>query len=351
MATLEPPSQPTPGVQGQHSENSQHRIGQPFNPYRMFAGIFIPEAIARDAMLSPGAKLCYGRLCRYAGVNGHCYPAVPTLAAEIGVDVRQAQRYLTELESARLINRVHQPGRPSRIQFLWHMIFESCSPVTGMSPVTQVSPVPATDRSPRGCHIRHPKRGFKESLVSSSHIQAQPTTTTGAAWNPELRRHAADWLRGYLQRSSGKPQAKPDETILGRILACFDGPDDFDLNVRDLDGRRVQGIRSYAWFVADAQNWRARRAEVAEEASRTAAAKSRKSAPAELHCPKCAGTGLIGLSRGAHEWLDVAPLVDVGAVKLCDCAIGGYWRDMRAKHSNTSPEPETVQCEPGERRR
>ena len=42
-------------------------VGQAFNPYKFFTGIFIPEQICRYKGLSTGAKLIYGRLCRYAG--------------------------------------------------------------------------------------------------------------------------------------------------------------------------------------------------------------------------------------------------------------------------------------------
>jgi hypothetical protein len=50
-------------------------VGERFNPYQRFPGIFIPEPICMFRGLSPGAKLVYGRLCRYAGENGEVYPA------------------------------------------------------------------------------------------------------------------------------------------------------------------------------------------------------------------------------------------------------------------------------------
>jgi hypothetical protein len=72
------------------------QVGQPFNPFRIFTGIFIPEALVRSDLVSPGAKLAYGRLARYAGQDGRCFPAVETLAQEIGVGKRQAQRYVSD---------------------------------------------------------------------------------------------------------------------------------------------------------------------------------------------------------------------------------------------------------------
>jgi hypothetical protein len=69
----------------------------------LFTGIFIPEALVRSGLVSAGAKLAYGRLARYAGQDGMCFPAVDTLAEEVGVCGRQVQKYLAELE--KLIRR------------------------------------------------------------------------------------------------------------------------------------------------------------------------------------------------------------------------------------------------------
>jgi hypothetical protein len=79
-----------------------------FNPYKKFNGILIPEGIVRKQKLSFGAKIVYGRLCRYAGASGRCFPAVETLAKEIGVHKRQARRYLKELEKQKFIRRVER---------------------------------------------------------------------------------------------------------------------------------------------------------------------------------------------------------------------------------------------------
>ena len=105
------------------------RVGQKFNPYGIFNGIFIPEALVRHPAISPTAKLAYGRLVRYAGQDGRCFPAVATLAAEIGVKKRRAQDCLTELETAGLLAREFQKGRSSHYAFLWHPVFEGKAPM------------------------------------------------------------------------------------------------------------------------------------------------------------------------------------------------------------------------------
>jgi Helix-turn-helix domain len=125
-------------------------IGKPFNPYGMFTGIWIPTALVRLRTLSPGAKICYGRLARYAGEDGLCYVSVNTLAGEIGVGERQTQKYLHELERERFIRKVVQLGSTNRIVFLWHEVF--------------------TDND-RGCTIVHPKRVIQESHHQDSHLR------------------------------------------------------------------------------------------------------------------------------------------------------------------------------------
>lgn len=104
------------------------KTGQLFNPFRLCAGSFIPEGLARSKGISPGAKLAYGRLVQCAGQDGECYPAVATLASELGVKERQARRYIAELQRSRLIRRVaplSNSGRTSNAYgFLWHPLLE-----------------------------------------------------------------------------------------------------------------------------------------------------------------------------------------------------------------------------------
>jgi len=124
-------------------------VGQPFNPFRVFNGIFIPEALVRSKELSAGAKITYGRLTRYAGENGECYPAVPRLAAEIGMGERQTQRYLAELERKKFIRRLPRVlghGQTSNAYvFLWHPILASAA--TKLSPEGVTSPSPKENQS------------------------------------------------------------------------------------------------------------------------------------------------------------------------------------------------------------
>jgi hypothetical protein len=108
------------------------KIGERFNPFKRFPGIHVPEPVCTYRGLSPGAKLVYGRLCRYAGSAGNVYPAMPTLAQEVGLCERQVRSYVRELERAKFIeidrNNKHYrkdgSGGTNTLYFLWHTAFE-----------------------------------------------------------------------------------------------------------------------------------------------------------------------------------------------------------------------------------
>ena len=107
-------------------------IGERFNPHKRFRGIFVPEAICKYRGISPGAKLVYGRLCRYSGQDGKVYPAISTLADEVGISETQAREYVQELERGKFIEvdrenkhyRKNGTGGTNTYLFLWHAAFE-----------------------------------------------------------------------------------------------------------------------------------------------------------------------------------------------------------------------------------
>lgn len=124
----------TPGLQGQELGNQaphERTVGQPFNPYKLFPGILIPEPVCKYKGLSPGAKMVYGRLCRYAGESGSAYPSVSTLGAEIGIGETQTRGYIKELEQGRFLAvdrqnrhfRKDGSGGSNSYVFLWHPAF------------------------------------------------------------------------------------------------------------------------------------------------------------------------------------------------------------------------------------
>jgi Helix-turn-helix domain len=76
-----------------------------FNPWHLFVGSFLPNWLLDRRELTPGAKLCYARLCQFAGRHGVAYPTQLELAAALGVTDRQVRKYLRELTSVRVDGR------------------------------------------------------------------------------------------------------------------------------------------------------------------------------------------------------------------------------------------------------
>ncbi len=129
------------------------RPGDEFNPFGLFYGVFIPEAMVRFSGITDSAKITYGRLYRYAGQKGACFPAVSTLAAEIGSSERQTQRYISELETAGFIRRkarfVEGLQKTNLYVFVWHKIFQEATEVD-LGEVMDVTPRGVENVTPRG---------------------------------------------------------------------------------------------------------------------------------------------------------------------------------------------------------
>lgn len=161
------------------------RPGEAFNPFRMFTGLFIPEALARCPWISAGAKLVWGRLARYAGADGRCYPTVKTLGAEIGIGERQTQKYLTELEKSGLIRRrscfAGRAQTSNTFEFLWHEIFEEGVNDRSGEGVNNSAPGGVNDNSP------------KESPLKESHTEeSQPRRPRLSAHESQKRGSRSD---------------------------------------------------------------------------------------------------------------------------------------------------------------
>ena len=240
------------------------QVGQPFNPFGLFTGIFIPDALVRSTIISAGAKLAYGRLARYAGQDGKCYPAVDTLAAEIGLGGRQVQRYLAELERAYLIRRViRYAGRAQTsngFEFLWHQMFQEG--VSHMSPegVSDQSPHPVSHLSPKESQIEESQ--FKETNTdldypatnrkrrdsipdpTSSSIQCKQYT--------QLREMIADYMMSAPDDEKVYPSARQVVDVMDaaegvsedEVLHCLT----YLRNERGLRPGTRNGPRHFSWF-------------------------------------------------------------------------------------------------------
>jgi Helix-turn-helix domain len=198
-------------------------VGAVFNPYRLFTGLFIPDAVARCTDLSAGAKLAYGRLVRYAGSNGRCHPSKRVLGREIGVGERQAQKYIAELQQFGLIRRSARfqwkQQTSNNIQFLWHPVFQesnSTEPLTG-GENDNSSP---RENDPTGGRVndRSPKEGHEEE----SHCEEKKNDIDCLLTNRKKRDSQSDRV---VSLPPSKCKRYPTlKKLLGRYMAEPGGP-------------------------------------------------------------------------------------------------------------------------------
>src|SRR6266851_2065445 len=63
----------------------------------------VPNHVLVSNQLSPGAKLTYAMLLKYAWQNDFCFPGQERLAKDMGVTDRSVRTYLQELEGNKFV--------------------------------------------------------------------------------------------------------------------------------------------------------------------------------------------------------------------------------------------------------
>lgn len=242
--------------------------GDVFNPYKMFVGIWIPDALARCRWLSAGAKLAYGRLARYAGREGKCYPSIAALARELGVCQRQAQRYLRELERARLISRSlgvgPQGGQTSNsYQFLWHEILDgvtvlSCPGGDGSvtHPPTRVSP--KESQAEESYSLKREEENDLDYLLTNRKLRdPRAGERTGHPDSPcKQYPRVRDAVTEYMMDGPEDERVEAPDRIVFEIMAAAPGRSEEEVleclrylrNERGLRPGTKNGPRQFAWF-------------------------------------------------------------------------------------------------------
>ena len=182
------------------------------------------------------------------------------LAAEIGIGVRQAQKYIAELENQRLIRRVSRfvdgAQTSNGFEFLWHEIFEA----------TDRSGEGANDSSPGGTNDSSPK----ESQIEESHSEERKTDIDCLPLKRKKRASASgprppsvckaypkvrEYLAQYMQLP-GDEKVYPTDRIVVDIMEAAGTHDEQEVNAalvylhreRGLKPFTKKGPRSFAWF-------------------------------------------------------------------------------------------------------
>jgi hypothetical protein len=74
----------------------------------------VPNHVLVSDKISPGAKLAYAMLLKYAWQNDYCFPGQVRLAKDMGVTDRSVRTYLQELEKASFVAIKQQGlGKPN----------------------------------------------------------------------------------------------------------------------------------------------------------------------------------------------------------------------------------------------
>lgn len=128
---------------------SQDGIGKRFSPYKRFRRVsVIPNTLMSYTGLSHGAKLVWARLAQYAGADGRAYPAVRTLAQEVGLKKRHTQNLLAELKAEGFIESELGP-RANAYFFILHPALVEDGVQGDASQDAELCPSPVQDDAPR----------------------------------------------------------------------------------------------------------------------------------------------------------------------------------------------------------
>ncbi len=74
----------------------------------------VPNHVLESGMISPGAKLTYAMLLKYAWQNDFCFPGQERLAKDMGVTRQSVNTYVKELEKKEFIKIKRQgQGKPN----------------------------------------------------------------------------------------------------------------------------------------------------------------------------------------------------------------------------------------------
>lgn len=74
----------------------------------------VPNHVLSSSVLSPGAKLTYAMLLKFAWQNDYCFPGQERLARDMGVTDRSVRTYLQELQAKDFITITQRGlGKPN----------------------------------------------------------------------------------------------------------------------------------------------------------------------------------------------------------------------------------------------
>ena len=179
------------------------KIGQRYNPFRIFAGIYIPNFVWQDRNLTNLSKLLFGRLISYAGKNGNCFPKQETLAEEFNVSTNTILTSINQLVAQKYLEKENPTGKDRlmhkciRYHFIWH---ESCD--ESIKPEPGTKPISEPNENIRSV----PNGDIRCKVIDSCLIDSSlKTKTICSGKNPEWLDHSENDSVGVIPRRTKPP--------------------------------------------------------------------------------------------------------------------------------------------------
>ena len=221
---------------GKHPQKkAAFTIGQPFSPYGMFAGAFIPEGVCRYPGLKPGAKLALGRLYRFSGKDGRAFPAMETLGREIGLGLKQTRRYVHQLEAEGFLRCDRPDGKTSHYVFLWHPAYEGELEAVRMDgpPLPDQGGVGLPDQGGVGTP------GSRGSVLKESHLKNSVGRSVPEPKGDGLTDNSLDLIGRAIEETGicAKVRDIPSRALLERIAVILNGRGPLDSLLNALQDR------------------------------------------------------------------------------------------------------------------
>jgi hypothetical protein len=198
----------------------------------MFNGIWVPEALLGCSDISASAKLLYGRLARFAGEGGRCFPSVERLAAELGMTDRQVQRLIGQLCSAGFLRKDSQyradgSQTSNAYFFLYHRSLVPSPVLQPKNPGptrTKNSPgKPRGDKNVTGDkQVRRgvtPASPLEESQLNSNRLQSSSSTDSTAQTHAAAELKLDQYPLSVIRFREFFPRTT--DTVLMRILRAI----------------------------------------------------------------------------------------------------------------------------------
>jgi hypothetical protein len=245
------------------------KAGEPFNPFRVFTGLFVPSGVAECRTLHQGAKLAYGALLRFAGRDGTCFPSMQALGAKLGVSSRQARSYAAALERTKLIRRAKrydENGQTSNgFEFLWHDLLSASLKKPSEAPRNDPSVIPRKDSSAEESKTKESHSEEKKPDLDCLPMNRKNRDSRSGVSEPSVCHpypKVRERLARYMQLR-GEEIEYPNDRMVVDILDAAGTYDEQEViealnylyRERGLKPFTEHGPRSFAWFKTVLQDY------------------------------------------------------------------------------------------------